>query len=86
MLPSSALVNSKVLSFIGEKLRRYKRSLRVKYIKKDTTKEQLYALPLPESAKDNELARSKGVGDSMWFGFMDLCFSDQFKVPPIIHY
>jgi len=86
MLPSSALVNSKVLSFIGEKLRRYKRSLRVKYIKKDTTKEQLYALPMPESAKDNELACPNGLGDSMWFGFVDLCFSDQFKVPPIIHY
>jgi len=86
MLPSSALVDSKVLSSVRERLRGYKRSLRVKYITKDTTKEQLYALPLPESAKDNELARPKGVGDSMWFGFVDLCFSDQFKVPPIIHY
>ena len=51
MLSSNALVDSKVLSSIGERLRGYKRSLRVKYIKEDTTKEQLYSLPLPESAK-----------------------------------
>ena len=80
MLPSNALVDSKVLSSIGDRLRGYKRSLRVKYIKKDTTKEQLYALPLPESAKENEITRPKGVGDPMWFGFVDLCFSDKFKV------
>ena len=64
----------------------YKHSLRVKYIKKDNTKEQLYVLPLPKFVKDNELARPKGVGDPMWSGFMDLYFSDQFKVPPISHY
>jgi len=76
MLPSSALVDLKVLGSVRERLRGYKHCLRVKYIKKDTTKEQLYALPLRESAKDNELARPKRVGDSMWFGFVDLCFSN----------
>jgi len=80
MLPSNALVDSKVLSYVGERLRGYKRSLRVTYIKPDTTKEQLYTLPLPKSANDNEHARPKGVGDSKWFGFVELYFFDKFKV------
>ena len=48
---SNALVDSKVLSSVGKKLRGYKWLLRMKYIKKDTTSEQLYALPSPEPAK-----------------------------------
>ena len=44
-MPSNASVDSKVLSFVREKLRGYKRSLRVKYIKENTTREKLYALP-----------------------------------------
>ena len=58
----------------------------MKYIKKDTTEEKLYVLPLLEFVKENELARPKGVGDPMWFRFVNLCFSDQFKIPAIIHY
>jgi len=58
----------------------------VKDIKKDTTKEQLYALLLPESTKENEIARPKGVGELMWFGFVGLCFFDKFKVRVIIDY
>ena len=58
----------------------------MKYIKKDTTKEQLYAFPLPGFAKENDITLPKGVGNSMWFGFMDLCFFDKFKVSVIIDY
>ena len=46
----------------------------MKYIEKDTTKEELYALPLPESVKENKITRPKGVGNPMWFGFVGLCF------------
>jgi len=77
MLPSNALVDSKVLSSIRERLRGYKQSSRVKYITKGTIEEQLYALLLPKSAKENKITRPKGVGDPMWFGF---CFSDKVKV------
>ena len=58
----------------------------MKYTKKDTTSEQLNALQLPESAKENEIARPKGVGDLMGFRFVNLCFLDKFKVGVIIDY
>ena len=80
LLPSNASVDWKVLSFVGEKLRGHKRSLRVKYIKENTTREELYALLMAESSNGKELTRSKGVGDPMWVGFVNLCFSEQFKV------
>ena len=79
-MPSNASVDSKVLSFVREKLRGYKRSLRVKYIMENTTREELYALPMLESSNGKLITRSKGVGDPMWVGFVDLCFSEQFKV------
>ena len=46
----------------------------------------MYALSLPEFAKENEITGPKEVGDPMWFGFVDLCFSDNFKVRVIIDY
>jgi len=86
MLPSNALVDSKILCSVGERLRGYKQSLTVKYIMKDITEEQVYALPLPEFVKENEITCLKGVGDPMWFGFVDLCFSSKFKIRVIIDY
>jgi len=74
MLSSSALVYSKVLSSIGVRLTGYKCSMRIKYIKKDATKEQLYALPFPKSINDNEIVRLTEVGDPMRFGFVDFFF------------
>ena len=80
MLPSNRTVDEKVLSSIGESLRGYKRSLRMKYIKEGTTKEEVYALPAAESGNSEGLTRPYGVGDTMWYGFVDLCFSDKFQV------
>ena len=80
MLPSNASIDSKVWSFVGEKLRGYKRSLRVNYINENTTKEELYVLPMAKSSNGEELTRPKGLGDPMWFEFVDLCFSEKFKV------
>jgi len=48
--------------------------MRIKYIKKDATKEQLYALPFPKSINDNEIVRLTEVGDPMRFGFVDFFF------------
>ena len=80
VIPLNLAVDEKVLSYIRERLRGYKRSLRVKYIKEGTTKEELYALPAAESGNTTGLKRPCGVGDTMWFGFVDLCFSEKFQV------
>ena len=80
VLPSNPIIYEKVLSFIGESLRSYKHSLRVKYIKEGTTKEELYALPAAELGNSEGLTCPYGVGDTMWYGFVDLCFSDKFQV------
>jgi len=80
VIPLNLIVDEKVLSYIGERLRGYKRSLQVKHIKEGTTKEKLYALPRAESGNSEGLMRPYGVGDTMWSGFMDLCFSDKFQV------
>ena len=58
----------------------------MKYIKKDTTREQSYTLPLPESAKENEIVHPKGVVHPVWFRFVDICFFDKFKVRVSINY
>ena len=52
----------------------------MKYIKENTTREELYALPMVESSYGEELTCPKGVGNPMWVRFVDLSFSDQFKV------
>ena len=75
MMPATQSVDEKVLSAVGERVRGYKRYLRIKYIKKGTTKKELYALPLAESGNTTGLKHPCGVGDTMWFGFVDLCFS-----------
>ena len=50
---------------VGERLRWYKRCLRMKYINEQTTKEDLYNLPSADEGKENELTRPKEVGDAM---------------------
>ena len=52
----------------------------MKYITENTTREELYALPMLESSNGKLITRSKGVSNPMWVGFVDLCFSEQFKV------
>jgi len=47
----------------------------MKYIKEGTTKAELYALPAAESRNSEGLKRPYGVGDTMWFGFINLYFS-----------
>lgn len=51
----------------------------MKYIKEGTTKEELYALPVAESGNSEGLKCPYGVGDTMWFGFIDLYFSEKFQ-------
>ena len=80
VMPATQSVDEKVLSAVGERVRGYKRYLRMKYIKEGTTKEELYALPAAESGNTTSLKRPCGVGDTMWFGFVDLCFSEKFQV------
>ena len=80
MIPATQLVDEKVMSSVGERVRGYKRSLRMKYIKANTTKEELYALPVAESENTKGLKRPCGVSYAMWFGFVDLCFSEKFQV------
>ncbi|CAO2840538.1 unnamed protein product [Amaranthus hypochondriacus] len=79
MLISSQKVDEKVVSSVGERLRWYKRCLRMKYINAETTKEDLYNLPGVDEGQENELTRPKGVGDAMWHEFVDWCFSEKFK-------
>ncbi|CAO2825126.1 unnamed protein product [Amaranthus hypochondriacus] len=79
LLLNSKKVDDKVLSSIGEKLRQYKRTLRMTYINDKTTKEELYNLPSAESGFENERTRPRGIGDAMWHEFVDLCFTDKFK-------
>ena len=52
----------------------------MKYIKKNTTKEELYALPAVESGNTEGLKRPCAVSDAMWFGYVDLYFSEKFQV------
>ena len=80
MIPSTQQVDEKVLSSIGERLRGCKRSMRMKYIKEGTTKEELYALPAAESGNSEGLKLPYRVGNTMWFEFIDLCFSEKFQV------
>jgi len=80
MMPATQSVYEKVLSAVGERVRGYKRYLRMKYIKEDTTKEELYALPAAESGNTTGLKRPCGVDDTMWFEFVELCFSKKFQV------
>ena len=64
VMPATQSVHEKVLSAVGERVRGYKRYLRMKYIKEGTTKEELYALPAAESGNTTGLKRPYGVGDS----------------------
>lgn len=80
MLLLGKRVNQKVFSFVGDKLRGYKRFLRVKYIKEGITKEELYRLLVGQLLDLEIFIRSKGVYDTMWFGFVDMCFLEKFQV------
>lgn len=75
-----------MLRYVGEKLRQYKWSLRMKYINDKTTKDELYNLPSAESGVQNVRTCLRGVSDAMWHEFVDLCFTDKFKVIFLIYY
>jgi len=79
-MPATQSIDEKDLSGVGERVTAHKRYLRMKYIKEGITKEELYALPEAESGNTIGLKRPCGVGDTMWFGFVDLCFSEKFQV------
>ena len=71
-MPDGAQVNQKILKPVRERVQGFKYSLRCKYVKEDTTKEELYNL---EKSK-----RPPAVGDQMWVGLVDYFFSKKFQV------
>jgi len=52
----------------------------MKYIKGNTTKEELYALAGAESRNTEGLKHPCEVSDAIWFEYIDLCFSEKFLV------
>ena len=76
-------VDEKVLSRIAERLRGYKCSLQVKYIKEGTTKEELHALPAAKSGNSKGLMRPYGVGDTMWFDLWTYVFQTSFRLAKV---